>query len=470
MSASPSAAVPTARHEIVIVGAGSAGIATAASLLKRDRTLDIALVDPPADTHYYRPGWTMVGGGVFDAPSTARPMASVLPRGVTHIRSAVTAFSPEQQTITLDGGARFGYRQLVVCPGIELNWAGVEGLGDTLGRHGVTSNYRYDLAPYTRQLVQALPQGRAIFTQPPMPIKCAVAPQKAMYLSADHWRRTGRLGNIEIEFHLAAPALMESVKGYGIGLNFGDTLIAVDGPARLARFRRARAEADGGGTEEITREFDLLHAVPPQRAPGFVRDSALADAGGWIDVDPATLRHRAFENIHALGDAINTPNAKTAAAARKQAPVVPHNVLAALDRTQGVARYDGYGSCPLTVERGRVVLAEFLYGGKVAPTFPAWLNDGTRPSRLAWFLKETLLPPVYWHAMLNEGPRMVLGAGRRRRLSRERRTKRQRPGSRTRSRASFHATARVRPRWPSAAARGAASPCSRRSRRSSRRR
>ncbi|WP_414451843.1 FAD-dependent oxidoreductase [Burkholderia sp. 22PA0099] len=410
MSASPTnAAVPAARHEIVIVGAGSAGIATAASLLKRDRTLDIALVDP-ADMHYYQPGWTMVGGGVFDAPSTARPMASVLPRGVTHIRSAVTAFSPEQQTITLDGGTRVGYRQLVVCPGIELNWAGIEGLSDTLGRNGVTSNYRYDLAPYTWQLVQALPRGRAIFTQPPMPIKCAGAPQKAMYLSADHWRRTGRLGNIEIEFHLAAPALfgvpayvpalMESVKGYGIDLRFGDTLIAVDGPARLARFRRARAEADGGGTEDITREFDMLHAVPPQRAPGFVRDSALADANGWIDVDPATLRHRAFENIHALGDATNTSNAKTAAAARKQAPVVAHNVLAALGRTRGVARYDGYGSCPLTVERGRVVLAEFLYGGKVAPTFPAWLNDGTRPSKLAWFLKEKLLPPVYWHAML----------------------------------------------------------------------
>ncbi|MGN4153086.1 pyridine nucleotide-disulfide oxidoreductase, partial [Burkholderia gladioli] len=107
-----------------------------------------------------------------------------------------------------------------------------------------------------------------------------------------------------------------------------------------------------------------------------------------------------YENIHALGDATNTSNAKTAAAARKQAPVVAHNVLAALGRARGVARYDGYGSCPLTVERGRVVLAEFLYGGKLAPTFPGWLNEGTRPSRLAWFLKESLLPRIYWNAML----------------------------------------------------------------------
>ena len=50
------------------------------------------------------------------------------------------------------------------------------------------------------------------------------------------------------------------------------------------------------------------------------------------------------------------------------------------------AVYDGYGSCPLTVERGKIVLAEFGYGGKILPTFP--FLDGRKPSRLAWLLKE----------------------------------------------------------------------------------
>jgi sulfide:quinone oxidoreductase len=30
-----------------------------------------------------------------------------------------------------------------------------------------------------------------------------------------------------------------------------------------------------------------------------------------------------------------------------------------------------------------MVLAEFLYGGKFAPTLPTWLIDGKHPSRLA---------------------------------------------------------------------------------------
>jgi sulfide:quinone oxidoreductase len=140
--------------------------------------------------------------------------------------------------------------------------------------------------------------------------------------------------------------------------------------------------------------------VPPQLAPDFVRASPLADAAGWIDVDPATLRHKRYPNIFGLGDAASTANAKTAAAARKQAPVVAENLLFDKGLRPAQCGYDGYGSCPLTVERGKIVLAEFTYGGKLAPSFPSFVIDGTRPSRAAWILKERILPPIYWKAML----------------------------------------------------------------------
>jgi len=394
------------RHDVVIVGAGAAGIATASSLLARAPGLDIAVIDP-ADTHYYQPGWTMVGAGVFRPETTARTMDDVLPARVHRIKAAVAAFEPENNALVLEGCRVVRYSQLIVCAGLKLNWNAVEGLPQTLGRNGVTSNYRYDLAPYTWSLVQGLKGGRALFTQPPMPIKCAGAPQKAMYLSSDHWQRTGRLGGIDVEFYNAGavlfgvadyvPALMKYVESYGIKLNFGFNLSAIDGEAKRATFTRTGA---GGAPERVETEFDMIHVVPPQTAPDFIAVSPLADAAGWVDVDQSTLRHKRFDNVYGLGDVTNTPNAKTAAAARKQAPVVAHNVLAALGAMSGVATYDGYGSCPLTVERGKIVLAEFLYGGKVAPTFPGWLIDGKHPSRLAWLLKERILPPLYWRGML----------------------------------------------------------------------
>ncbi|MEI6660958.1 MAG: TIGR01244 family sulfur transferase [Comamonadaceae bacterium] len=398
--------VADSSHDVVIIGGGAAGIAVAASLLARSPMLDVAIIDP-ADIHYYQPGWTMVGAGIFNAAFTARTMGSVLPHGVHWIKAAVAAFEPERNAIVLEGCRVVSYQQLIVCPGLKLDWHGIEGLSESLGRNGVTSNYRYDLAPYTWELVQKLRGGKAIFTQPPMPIKCAGAPQKAMYLSADHWRSQGVLKDTDIQFCNAGavlfgvpdyvPALMEYVKSYGIGLNFGRTLVSVDGVAKKATFNQLKAD----GTKEIvTQDFDMIHVVPPQKAPDFIRVSPLADGAGWIDLDPATLRHKTFPNIFGLGDAGNTTNAKTAAAARKQAPVVAHNVLALRGQAKGEAHYDGYGSCPLTVERGKIVLAEFTYGGKLAPSFPKWFIDGTKPSALAWYLKERILPPLYWDAML----------------------------------------------------------------------
>jgi len=395
-----------AKFDIVIVGGGAGGVAVAASLKARQSDLDIALIDP-AGVHYYQPGWTMVGGGIFQAEQTAKTMASLIPRGVHWIKSAVAAFEPKNDAVILDGCRVVQYKRLVVCPGLKLDWGQIEGLEDTLGRHGVTSNYRYDLAPYTWELVQKMRQGRALFTQPPMPIKCAGAPQKAMYLSGDHWRRSGVLDHIDIQFMTAGgvlfgvkdyvPALQSYVERYRAELNFFYNLIAVDGASKTAVFE---VKAPDQAPRQIEERFDMLHVCPPQTAPDFIGVSPLADAAGWVDVDQATLRHKAFDNIWSLGDVMNAPNAKTAAAARMQAPTVADNVIADIGGHSPVSQYDGYGSCPLTVERGKIVLAEFGYGGTLKPSFPRFLIDGTKPSRLAWLLKEKLLPPIYWKAML----------------------------------------------------------------------
>ncbi len=395
-----------ARFGIVIVGAGAGGISVAASLQSRQSDLSIAVIDP-ADIHYYQPGWTMVGGGIFKVEDTAKTMGSLIPRGVKWIKAAVAAFEPDNNAVILDGCRVVKYDRLIVCPGLKLDWAAVEGLEDTLGRNGVTSNYRYDLAPYTWQLVQRLKQGRALFTQPPMPIKCAGAPQKAMYLSGDAWSRNGSLPNIDIQFMNAGgvlfgvkdyvPALMKYVEKYGATLNFFNNLIAVDGPGKKATFKVAKRDTE---PTEVTVDFDMMHVCPPQVAPDFIRVSPLADAAGWVDVDQATLRHTSYDNIWALGDVMNAPNAKTAAAARMQAPTVAENIIADIAGRSAVVQYDGYGSCPLTVERGKIVLAEFGYGGVLKPSFPKFLIDGTKPTRAAWLLKEKLLPPIYWKAML----------------------------------------------------------------------
>ncbi|MDZ7809280.1 MAG: hypothetical protein U5L11_02935 [Arhodomonas sp.] len=202
---------------------------------------------------------------------------------------------------------------LVAAPGIKLNWDAIEGLSDTLGRNGVTSNYRYEMASYTWELVQNLNGGKALFTQPTMPIKCAGAPQKAMYLACDEWRRRGVLDGVDVEFNNAGavlfgvkefvPPLMKYVEKYGIDLNFNSNLIAVDGPAHKAWFRVTSDD----GEEVVEKSFDMLHVCPPQTAPDFVRSSPLANEAGWVEVDAETLQHVRYGNVFGLGRRLLRP-------------------------------------------------------------------------------------------------------------------------------------------------------------------
>lgn len=394
-----------ASFDIVIVGGGSAGIAAAASILKRNRSISLAIIEP-SDDHYYQPGWTMVGAGVFSPESTHRSEGQLIPRQAKWIKESVASFDPGKNRLALGDGRLIAYHVLIVCPGLQLDWGAITGLTEALGSGGVTSNYRYDLAPYTDRLVREFAGGRALFTQPPMPIKCAGAPQKAMYLSCHRWEASGVIEKTSVQFHSAAsvlfgvaayvPALQNYIDRYGIDLRLESKLVAIDGRAKTAWFEQRL----DGRVESIEARFDMIHVVPPQIAPDCIAKSPLAATSGYMAVDETTLRHTEHANIFALGDVCATSNAKTAAAARKQAPVVAINALAALEGRPPVAAYDGYGSCPLTVENGKIVLAEFGYGGKLLPTFPKWLIEGTRPSRLSWLLKERILPLVYWHGML----------------------------------------------------------------------
>ncbi|HEX2941110.1 MAG TPA: FAD/NAD(P)-binding oxidoreductase [Rhodopila sp.] len=190
------------------------------------------------------------------------------------------------------------------------------------------------------------------------------------------------------------PPLRQAIDRYGIQVNYRYDLKAIDGPARSAVFT---AHGPDGETREVVHHFDMIHVTPPQSAPDFIKRSPLAAASGWVDVDPATLRHTRYANVFSLGDACSAPNTKTAAAVRMQAPVVTRNVLATLAGQPLPASYDGYGSCPLTVELGKIVLAEFAYGGKVTPSFPV---DPRRPRRAAWLLKTRFMPFLYWNIML----------------------------------------------------------------------
>lgn len=389
--------------DVVVAGGGSAGLGVTASLLRRRPSLRIAIIEP-SDKHYYQPAWTLVGGGAYAIDQTVRNTADVMPPGAEWIKAEVAEFAPDDNLVHLADGRSIGYRQLIVCPGIRLAWEKIEGIEETLGQNGVTSNYQFNLAPYTWSLTQQLKNGKALFTQPPMPIKCAGAPQKAMYLSCDYWLRQHILEDIEVEFNTATavlfgvaefvPPLMEYVKRYHARLVFNSNLVKVNGPEKIATFEIKDAS---GQITRVDKSFDMLHVTPPQVTPDCLRNSPLADVSGFCEVNPKTLQHVRYPDIFSLGDACSSPNTKTAAAIRKQIVIVAENLLTLKEDRKPEAIYDGYGACPLTVGDGKVILAEFGFGGKLLPTFPL---DPTIARKSYWWFKTRLFPWLYWNGML----------------------------------------------------------------------
>lgn len=381
-------------HQVVIVGGGAGGLAVASALLKQRPELDIAIIEP-SRSHYYQPAWTLVGGGAYDAKATRRAEADCVPRQAHWMKRCAATFEPEQNRVTLDDGSTITYQYLVVAAGIQLDWNKIDGLRDTLGKNGVTSNYSFDFAPYTWECIRNFRGGRAVFTQPPPPFKCAGAPQKILYLAADHFRRNGI--SADLHFCTAAAsmfgvpfyskALEQVMEDYGATPDYKHNLVAVDGPNKKATF-------EVGDEKKLTSlDFEMLHVVPPQSAPDFIKNSPLSNETGWVAVDVSTLRHNTYDNIFGLGDCTSTPNSKTAAAVRIQSSVVVANLLAVMDGNEPPRAYDGYASCPLTTSNGKVMMAEFVYGGTVAPNFPL---DPRVPRRSYWWLKTTFLPKMYW--------------------------------------------------------------------------
>lgn len=136
-------------------------------------------------------------------------------------------------------------------------------------------------------------------------------------------------------------------------------------------------------------------------APDWLKQSPLAvpdEPKGWVDIDKHSLQHKRYPDIFSLGDAGSTPNSKTGAAIRKQAPVLVENLLASLKGAPLTASYGGYASCPVTTARGKVLLAEFDYNYQHDPSFP--VIDTTKERRDMWVLKRYVLPALYWKAIL----------------------------------------------------------------------
>ncbi|MDT0686477.1 NAD(P)/FAD-dependent oxidoreductase [Autumnicola psychrophila] len=406
-------------YQILIIGGGTAGVMTAAQLLKIKKSRKIAIIEP-ADTHYYQPAWTLVGAGTYDYEKTGKPMAEVMPDGAKWIKDKATAFDPENNSVSTASSGKITYDYLIVAPGLAYDFSLVPGLGNAIDKGVVCSNYTDP--KHTWDVIKNFKGGTALFTQPTTPIKCGGAPQKIMYLAESHWAKSETRSKTNIVFATAgsvifgvkeiAKTLMEVVDRKDINLRFGYQLKKVDGANKIAWYSYAehekeinhksiKIEKDGDLTGV---HYDMLHTAPPSVSPEFVRKSTLVNDAGWLDVDKNTMQHNKYANIFGLGDVAGLPTAKTGAAIRKQVPVAVDNLELLIKHDKiGSKSYNGYSSCPLVTDYGKMVLAEFDYDNNFTPDpklKSLFISDSSKEHWRLWMLKKYGLPYLYWNKML----------------------------------------------------------------------
>ncbi len=407
-SSVPAASVSGDKVKVLIAGAGAAGLTIASQVRRRLPNASITIFDARKQ-HYFQPGYTLVGAGWWDPSQVIDTTREYIPRDVNWVEQNIAEFDPDAKMVVTSTGVKHAYDWLFVTTGLSLDYTAIEGMHPSLiGQQGIASIYAGpEAAAVSARAIDRFIEsgGVGLFGRPATEMKCAGAPLKMTFITDDKARRAGRRSSIKLHYMAHNQALFainpvnDKVKQLfeqrDITPFYGHVLTAIDPGSRRATFRTPSGM--------VTRDYDLIHVIPPMRAPLAVRNSPLAwrqgpmAADGWIEVDPATMRSKRYPNVFAVGDVAGVPRGKTAASVKWQAPVAVDHMVAAVQGKTSPRIYNGYTSCPMVTKLGAAMLIEFDYEGKLVQSFP--FIDPLKELWVSWMIEEKALRGTY-RAML----------------------------------------------------------------------
>jgi sulfide:quinone oxidoreductase len=309
------------KTKVVIVGGGLGGLACARRLAKHRGKLDICLVDRKSN-HDFPPSFPWVAVGRRRAGNVSRPLEDLVRRGIRLTQAEVTGMDLDRGSISTTSG-KILYDQLVLAPGATLTPESVDGLAEAA--HGF---YTLPDAERLRDTLVTFGGGRVLIAVVAAPYRSLAAPYEAAFLINDFLRKRDVPAKVDVATaeprpipaadHEVGDRVAATLERRGIGFQPDRLLESVDPAAREARF------TDG------SEPFDLLIAVPPHRAPGFIAVSPLAGPNGWIRAEPFSLSARS--DVHAIGDVTEIELAggarlpKAGVLAQAEAAVVADNI------------------------------------------------------------------------------------------------------------------------------------------------
>ena len=329
---------------VLVLGGGVGGLVVASLVRRHLSSEHRVLVVDREPSFSLAASYLWVMSGARRPQQVSRPLGRLQRKGIQVIHGEVEHIDPARREAVV-AGTRIAADHLVIALGAEFNPQAVEGLSA-----GGLTFATLDGATRLRAALSEFVKGRiVVLTAAPL-YKCPAAPYEAALLLEAH-RRRARGDQIHIDLYTAEPgpmgvagpavsaAVRAIVESKSIGYHPEHQVVRVDAVERSAEF------SDGGKVG-----YELLVYMPPIQAPRVVRESPLASASGWIEVDRHTLRTR-FAGVYALGDVTSIPLSmgkplpKAGVFAHGQARVVAHNIVRTITGAGREASFAGHGGC-----------------------------------------------------------------------------------------------------------------------------
>jgi NADPH-dependent 2,4-dienoyl-CoA reductase/sulfur reductase-like enzyme len=288
---------------IVVVGGGFGG-ATAAKYLRRFLpSARITLVEPQDSFVSCPMSNRVIHGGLRLADITRHYEPFTNRHGLRWVRAAAERIDPAKREVWA-GGERLPYDRLVVSPGVDFVYDGIQGMESAAARAAVP--HAWKAGPQTqllREMLQGMRAGGTVAMHiPRTPYRCPPGPyERASLIAYELKQRNPRAkllvfdSNPEIQSKKALfeqawksryAGLIEYVPNAEL-----EQVDAASGTLVLAVHGRQKA--------------DVLNVIPPQRAGAIARNTGLADAGGrWCGVDFLSYESRVHPGVHVLGDSV----------------------------------------------------------------------------------------------------------------------------------------------------------------------
>jgi sulfide dehydrogenase [flavocytochrome c] flavoprotein subunit len=330
-----------ASAKVVVIGGGYGG-ATAAKYIRMwsAQAIDVVLVEPqPAFVSC--PVSNLVVGGMRRLADVTTPYDGLRNRhGVTIVRDSASAIDPRAKTVSLAGGGTIRYDKLVLSPGVELMFDGIEGLRAANADGRIVQAWRAGAETLAlRRQLEAMPDGGTYaITVPEQPYRCPPGPYERASVVAAYFKAAKPRSKV-----LILDANADVTSKAGLFKRAWSELY----PGMVEYRPQHRATAVDARTLTVKFEVhedvkaDVLNVLPPMRAGEIAVKTGLANANArWCMVDYQSFESTMAKDIHVVGDSIQIAPLmpKSGHMANSHAKVAAASIVAQLSGQPPVAR------------------------------------------------------------------------------------------------------------------------------------